>query len=361
MDPRATPSALHDDLVATVRRVETLDLRRFEGEPAPAVLDALRPPIVEALRAAIETMQAVLRRYDGPGPSGPASEPLPDGGREFDHGVDAIVSQFPSEGRVADLGFMALIELRQRLARVEALVPSDEPWHALSVLDSARRRIRKSIGAVATVLCQLEGLAPALGHASELATSLEVRRVYARLRRSIDATREPSQAELGARLRGIGTQIAILIGRPIYPDLRLDDRAQLRRLQARILAWLRLPPDTEESFVVGRRLWTDLAGYARVIALVSHRQELLEHDAHVVAIAAGACRSTSRAELPDRLFERLLSLHGVDDEVDELLGGCVLAVERWRGPLARLERRLARSLTSDEATVSGELEALERP
>lgn len=321
-------------------------------------LDALRPPILAALRSSISTLQLVLRRYDGA--SAPSTaEPLPEGGRDFDHGVDAIVQQLPSEGRVADLGYMALIELRQRLARVEALQPDEDPWRVLAVLDGARRRVRKSNGAVATVLAQLERLEPTHEHASELTTSLEVRRVYARLRRSIDERREPARAELQARLRGVGTQLAILVGRPIYPDLRLDDRAQLRRLQARILEWLRLPPDTEASFVVGHRLWTDLAGFARVLAQVSHRQELLEHDAHVVAIASGACRATSRRELPDRLFERLTSLHGLDDEIDELLGASERSVERWRGPLARVDRRLAQSLTPDEAAITGELEALD--
>ncbi len=359
MHERPPPRDLIDALVASVRRVEALDLRRWEGAPSAEVLDALRPPIVESLDEATRTLQLVLRRYDGASAPPAGAEPLPEGGRDFDHGVDAIVQQLPSEGRVADLGFMALIELRQRRERVIALVASEDPWRLLAVLDGARRRIKKSTGAVATVLAQLEGLSPALGHAPELATSLEVRRSYARLRRSIDEGQEPSRAELQPRLRRIGTQIAMLIGRRIYPDLRIDDRSQIRELQARILAWLRLDPAEEATFVEGRRLFTDLAGFARVLAQVSHRQELLEHDAHVVAIAAGACRATSRTELPDRLVDRLSALVGLDDEVDELLEARERAVERWRRPLARLERRLAQSLTPDETTVTGELEALD--
>lgn len=335
-----TAEALRAELVDVVRGVDELDVRSLEGESAPVVSERLRTPILDALRESLRVLKHVLRRYDGAAePPPPLADTADAFGRDFDHGVDAIVRQRPSAGRVADLGFMASMELTQRLDRIESLEAGDDPWRLLSVLDSARRRMRKSLGAVEAMLCQVEGLEPQIGHASELAESLEVRRVYARLRRSIDASAEPTDEELRARLRGAGTQIAILIGRPIYPQLRIDDRAQLRALQARILAHLRRPEDDPRTCVEARRLWQDLSGFGQVLGQVSNRQELLEHDARVVAIALGACASSRRRAVPERLFERLLELMGIDAEVDALLAERVLDVDRWRPPLRRLARR----------------------
>lgn len=360
-----SPSAqdLHAELVRVVELVDGLDLRQLEGRPPAEVHEALFGPTDRALRDSVAVLGQVLGRYDGASIAPPPREEVESDtrrDREFDLGIDQIVLQVPSAGRVADLGFMASIELKQKLARVSQLRPTDDPWRLLAVLGSAGRRVRKSLTAVATVLSAFEGIETPLNFASELASSLEVRRVYARLRESIAEGREPDEDELHARLRGVGTQIAILVGREIYPELRVDDRMELRRLQQRILAWLRTPGGDPERQTEGRRLWQDLSGFARVLAQVSHRQELLEHDAHVVAIAHGALfGGAGRQYVPDRLFERLRALRGLDDDVDRLLAEEVLAAERWRPALSRLAERFGRGPTAQTSAQSaGEVEWL---
>lgn len=343
MSADETAEGLHGELVRIVGEVEGLDMRALEGEPVNVIYEALYPPIEHSVGESLALMRRVLERYEGASLPPPPSEPRETGdwGRDFDLGVDEIVKQYPSPGRVADLGFMATIELKQKAAVLERLAPSGDPWQLLSILDSARRRVRKSLTAVGTILCQCEGLESNVDFASELARSLEVRKLYARLRGSIDEANEPADDEVLRRLRGVGTRIAIVVGHIVYADLRVDDRAQLRSLQDRILAWLRgHDPEDGSSLIEGRRLWQDLAGFARVLALVSLRQELIEHDAHVVAIAHGTL--SSRPELPERLVERLSTLRGLDDEVDSLLREDVTETQRWREPLDRLKARFNR-------------------
>jgi hypothetical protein len=213
----------------------------------------------------------------------------------------------------------------------------------MSALDSARRRVRKSLTAVTAMLCAFEGLEAPLGFASELERSIEVRRVYARLRKSIGEGEEPSDEELRARLRGVGTQVAMLIGRTIYPELRVDDRFQIRTLQQRILEWLREYDGSERANLTGRRLWQDVAGFARVLGTVNQRQELLEHDARVVAIANGTLFGRSpRAEVPGGLLGRLEALVGLDEELDALIEEKSTEAEKWRAPITRLARRFGK-------------------
>ncbi len=341
---RRRAELLHDEIRRILGLVDALDLRGLEGQPGAVVHAAVHAPIVAAIQASIALLGDVLRRYqDASAP--PAVESAawgPGSRREFDFGVDEIVMQHPSPGRVSDLGFMARIELNQKLSRIETLGPAVDGWQQLTSYDSARRCVRKSLTAVGSVLCKCEGIATDLSFASELSSSLEIRRAFTRLRRSIRENEVPAPGEVRARLRGIGTQIAMFVGRPIYPDVRIDDRMQLCDLQARILDWLRdRSAEEHQAHRDGLRLWQDLAGFARVLALVNHRQELLEHDAHVVRIALGVLAQGSRTEVPERLLSHLERLLGLDDEVDALLAAHETSAAAWREPLSRIGARMS--------------------
>ena len=340
--PPSHPSAseLHDELIELIERLDSADVRAFEGLARGAIQEGLEPPVRAALEDAIALLARILERYDGASiPPPPPPSPDEDG-RSFDFGLDTLVRQRPSPGRIADLCFIASYELRNKRDALSRSTQAEDGWSLLATLDSALRRARKSLVAVAVTLCDAEGLERRLDFTSELETSLAVRAAYAALRRVIDEAREPADGELLARLRGVGTRIAMLIGKRVYSQLRVADRHQLRGLQERILVWLRSEPSTPEARVQGRRLWQDLAGFARVIAQISQRQELLEHDAHVVHVACAALYgSAPKAGVPEGLFERLRALSGLDDEIDQLLTNATRDASAWRAPLERCRAR----------------------
>ena len=343
--PETSGESLHRGIVEIVRRVDAIDVRGLEGAPAQRVWEELRPPVATALDDALSLLARLLQRYDGESVPPPPPGPAPDQwNRGFDLGLDTLVRQDPSRARVADLSFMASFELRKKKDGLGTLEAGEDGWQLLEELDGARRRVKKTLTAVAAMLCEAEELTPELGFASELQTSLATRQAYAKLRQSIGESQEPEDLELYARMRGVGTQIAMLVGRSVYADLRVGDRVEIRSLQARILEWLRTFSASPEAYLSGRRLWGDLAGFARVLVQVSQRQEVLEHDAHVIAVAcASLCGAEPRAELPAALVARLEGLRGLDDELDALLEERPVEGTRWCRTLEHLKARFVRA------------------
>jgi hypothetical protein len=129
----------------------------------------------------------------------------------------------------------------------------------------------------------------------------------------------------------------MLVGWDVYPQLRVRDRLQLRDLQRRVLDWLR----SDRDATAGRRLWEDLVGFVRMLAQVSRRQELVEHDAKVVHDARERLAVGSHGVVPDDLLAALTSLTGLDDDVDMLLASPEKArAGAWSPHLERLAQQL---------------------
>lgn len=277
-----------EELTTLVECVNAVDLRDLEQRPARETWESVGSTLQGYVSASLKLLERVVGRYDTTSePVFGSDEPSDEYGA-YALQVDTISQQRPSGGRVADLAFMARLELRDRARALDGMhTHTLAARPLLSTIDRARRCVRKSLTAVAAMLAAVEGLDSSLCVSYELETSLEVRRAYARLRASIEGAKEPSDAEMYRRLRGVGTRIAMLIGRSLYQQLRVHDRCELRDLQTRILAWLRTDTDSEDGRIQGRRLWQDIAGYARVLAMVSQRQELLQHDARLVTVAVG--------------------------------------------------------------------------
>ena len=328
-DPAA--SGFQQRIVALVGETLRGDIRKHETLPTERVLVELLPQVLEKLHAGTALARDVLERFDGASDDAVGiDEPMrPEQTGEFYLGVDGLVFDGANHSRVADLAFIASTELWQKLRRVEALHEGMERWDVVGELGSGLRRVIKTFTALEHVLAEEEGLEPELGFESQLETSLEVRRQYTRLRRSIagDGTPESEQA-LVARLRGIGTRIAMLIGREVYTELRIGDRIEIRKLQARILAWLRDP-----QVAVGHRLLQDLVGFGDLLAQVSRRQELVEHDHAALREALEA--STGTLMPADQLIA-LQRLDGLDPELDALIATEERRAPRWRPVLERL-------------------------
>jgi hypothetical protein len=317
-----TAEELHAALVALVTRARSIDVRPFEGREAGAIIVRLAADVCALLSDAIAVCQEATSRYDGDderfevsldaafGPTGS------DSGR-FYFEVDAIVAGSDLVRRVADVAFFGATELRSKRVRLEHLRADMDGWDVVAECGSGVRRVVKSLSALEAALCEAERLPRQLGYASELSNSLEVRRQYTRLRAVVASGGEVDACSLVRHLRKAGTAIAMLIGRDIYPELRVHDRRRIRELQARILDWLRAEGRGEASVQDGLRLWQDLVGFAGLLAQVSRRQELVEHDTAVIDAALG--RLCQGAALDEALRARLSALRGLDDELDAWL------------------------------------------
>lgn len=318
-----------------VLRGQAIDMRAYEVAGVEQIVAELQPLTLANLREGRDLLGAILDscqqlppadRIGGDEPSPMWSSYLP-----FERAIDATMARLGSHQAVDEIAFIAQIELRQRQERLERVRAAQGTVALLTECDSSLRRIRKALNAVDAAIAKVEDVAPLLDFTSELQTSLAVRRAYAKLRARIVAGGEPAPDQLRARFRGAGTQIAVLVGRPVYPEMRVHDRLLLRELQQRMLDWLRGGPGMTPA--AGLRIWQDLTGCMDMFALVNRRQELVEHDGAIVrALAARVDEPT----LVDDLHDQLLALEGLDPELDRVLAGEGLDAAALRPIMTRL-------------------------
>jgi hypothetical protein len=268
-----------------VERAGALDIRAYEI----ASIECLTRELVPATRALLDEARALLAalsRTSGTNelaeaPSDDGPDPIRTSYLPFERAIDVTVeSKLGSIDAVDEIVFIAELELRQRAERLERVRPAQGPAVLLGECDSSLRRIKKALSAVDAAIAEVTAVPRVLDFTPELETSLASRRAYAKFRSRIMKGGEPTPETLRARLRLAGTQIAVLVGWDVYPDLRVRDRLLLRELQERVLAWLR--GEHEDASSAGTRLFQDLAACVEMFSLVNRRQELVEHDAAVV-------------------------------------------------------------------------------
>lgn len=319
----ASPQAIQRALVDLVARARAIDVRPHEGASAETSRAELVPAVAGVLQDALSTCAEVLERFDDC-PNELDGFGAPDDGTASGL-FYANVEQLLSGQSIADIAFLGMTELRQKMSaqRIETAV---DGWDVVAECGSTLRRIAKTMTALELALARSHGLEPQLGFESELGRSIEVRRQYARLRQTVLGEGEPTDlAGLRHALRRAGTAIAMLVGRDIYPNLRIPDRRELRSIQNRIIGWLR-----DEDAAAGVRLWQDLLGFVRLVAQVNRRQELVDHDARMLR------RLLDGRSEPVALDLR--ALRGLDDELDGLLDAQA-TWELLRPVLVRLAER----------------------
>lgn len=333
-------------------RVRSLDLREAETR-SDLEAHALVPLVLAALADAHELLQQIEAAVSSPAlgihPSG-----LHRLAASFFRMVDTLMAE-PPRTMVIDLIAITRWELRSRGQALERLRASDTLWHVLEAIEGARRGLIKALTAIATALRALLGLDAGDDRAyrTELATSLETRCAYAELRRRLAITRPPEEHEIYARLRLVGTQITVFIGKDIYPMLRIGDRAALRQSQTRILAWLATRPrDLRE----GVRIWQDIAAFMDLLRKVNDRPELVQHDRQVVDEVVTLLHRPVPPQA--QLLAAARSLCGRDDELDGLLASDgALELPRWQEVALRLQAQHAAGVPrSDVGEPTGELE-----
>lgn len=324
---------LQDALAALADKVGMVDIRAYESLSAEALLEQLHPAVVALLDGAMEAVSRILLACEGLPHGGLASPYVP-----FEHAVDAAIksqAKAPQQ-TVADIAFLAKLELHQRRERLSRLPASVTALAVVDECDSALRRIRKALASLDLAIARA-GLGVARLHfTSELEVSLRVRKACAKLRARILSAGTPTPEGLRAHLRGAGTALAVAVGWDVYPQLRVRDRLQLRELQRRVLDWLREPEDA----VAGLRLWQDLVAFIRLLAFINRRQELVEHDTLTIQSALERL-GTCGPSVPEDLIKSLMTLTGLDDDVDALLASSARAdAAAWVPALHRVAQRL---------------------
>lgn len=323
----APAAMLQGRLVELSVRARGIDVRPFETLPAARVIAELVPPTARLLDDTLALHASVADEWDTPvSVARAAADDDGDDTARISRDLDSIAED--AGGRTADVAFLAAVHLRGRRKSLSGFAPAADGWVVVAACGSAVRQVAKSLAAVEGALATEHGLPRRLTLTTELAHALEIRRRYADLRAVIVGQTPAGPRELEATLRRIGSAIAILIGKSIYPHLRIPDRIQLRAVQGRVLDWLRTPaPDERE----GRRILQDLIGVADMLALVSRRQELVEHDQRVARRVFGALGA--HATVPGALLTELSELRGLDPSLDRLIDRRSDSPSEWRAGL----------------------------
>lgn len=344
------PPDLADALADAVWRAEEVDMRAFEERPREALQDELLPAVRSVTSEGLNALERVLRAYEDL----VEGEVEDDGSDNFYVEIDRVLHDDGPGSHVADLAFMAHLELTDRVEVLARADPSWDRWRLLGECDSCLRRLRKAASAVERAIALDAGLAPRLEYLTETSLGRVIRAYYARFRREVAGDGPPGDERVHERLLSAAASIAKLIGRDFYGDLRVSDRAGLRGLQERLRRWLQ----GEDGFdpLAGRRIWQDLNSFASLLAQVNRRTELVEHDREIVASTLRELEGDeSPGELPQQLLVYLERLRGLSDRLDALL---TEPVTRERGPwlreLRRLERELGAGAAAADATPSSD-------
>jgi hypothetical protein len=299
-------------LLDLVDELKAIDIRTYEALEIDEQVRAVHPLAISLLERGVALVGLVVA----------CSEPvrvdtIPPG-LTFELTMDAVVSGTrPLVPDVGDIAFCAQLELRQRLHRLREVTTSRDAVALLGECDSALRRLFKGLCAIESALARKVGSEPLLDFTSELERSLRVRRCYARFTRKILELPPPTPETIVARLRAVGTAIAMLVGQDVYAELRMSDRLQLRLLQRRVLAWLR-GAETRDA-AGGLELFSDVTTFLDMLKQVNRRQELVEHDAALAGELLGSL-GPGAPEVPQALLARLGALAGRDASIDGLLG-----------------------------------------
>jgi len=299
---RHNPSSLLEKIVRLSVSAGAIDIASHETFDSARLFEELVPVVRELLLDALAFFDRILDTYgadDDPEPPDPAGE------------VAAALTEPSAAGRIADLAFLGRLELRQKMAGLTGLPATADSWRIISAAGSCLRHIQKSLAALEAVIAQTVGISPVLNSNDDTAQSLAAREAYAGFRRQLrEVSRMPDVSD---RLQGAATCISHLFDLAVYRDLRISDRVQLRRLLERILRWGG-PAQQSEA---GERIWQDLSACATLLAEISKRQELQEHDERTCQEIRR--RLAAAPELPADVRPLLASLAGRDEELDDLL------------------------------------------
>jgi hypothetical protein len=337
-----------DRLGAFIQELQGVQFQVPEDDAAVARSALFAPRLATAIEGAVALLQAAQEHYERFGTI--ADEQVADSESLDD--IGKLISSEIAGQEIADLVFLARTELKGTLQDLISSVDQEDFLRVASSCDSGLRTLKRTLISVESAIYEYEGMDPPMRQWSDLEISLQTRRIYNDVRRSIVHVAKPSDGALADQLASVHDRLDRLRDLEIYPLLRFDDRVTMRELRRRLSSWVIQEP---HDLLAGQRLWADLTGFAQLLKEINHRQELRQHDRAQLRRAYHQLfgRSTHPHEVHEDLLYQLDALYGLDDELDDLL----LRRERvdllrWREVLSRLLHRLsstAEPLTSGAA------------
>jgi hypothetical protein len=211
----------------------------------------------------------------------------------------------PAPRSLVDVCFAAILELGQARRGLGAQLEASERAVAF---ETTRRRLCQTL----IVVLEAAGQRALIGeHAQpeDLSAALRLRSRYAAFRRALRPTASSSEADVLTAVRYAAGAIAQLVSSTDFAIARAADRAVLRGLRDRMLAWAR----TDKSALAGLRILSDVAACADLLHGINRRQELRGHD---LALLVGL-RAGPTGDLVAWIAD-LRRLDGLDDELDAL-------------------------------------------
>lgn len=341
-----------DEVVAAlqslIEETRSINTRGYEESDPGTVRDELFPRIKRVLHDSQDLYGEIIERYESQSDDGVVSSP----DTSFETSLDQLMAGGGAARHIADISFMARLELVRTRHALNALEPAADTWEHIVVCARIRRRVLKSAAALERAICDFKGIEASNDwYGMAIRDSIEIRRVYAIFRKSLHPHDEPIERQMYARVRVVGVAIARLIGRDIYEDLKVRDRQLIRELRIRVIRWLRdhLEQTGEAHMRSGKRLWQDAVGLANLLMQVNNRPELRDHDVTTLnAVYAALCSGPASADdMAAAQLEQARCLYGLDTELDlciEQGDGC--SATRWRDALSRVLRNLGAEQTS---------------
>ncbi|MFV8749141.1 hypothetical protein ACNOYE_01175 [Nannocystaceae bacterium ST9] len=331
MDDRIAAHQLQLERIA--REVAELGLARFESSSMTELRRELIPRLAGSVDASRVEFVALL---DDLGPLA------------GDEGTKAAMANLSD---LADIAAMARWELDRHSVALSGALEYTDNWRAISECGVVRHRLLEGLLQVEHALCQLEGRASLCCDLvqTELTVALAIRRGYQVFRlatRALEQRMAKGEIVVGQALRSTTTNLAKLVGRDAYEAMRVDERRQVRSLQARILRWA---GEGMGDHLAAHRLWLDIVAFTQLLDEVQTREILLEHDHGLIEAMLDELDAPRipRDALPLALHERLSPLLGRDVELDALLLEREPSLAPWAPVLRRLASTLARALGRD--------------
>ena len=354
VDSTIRPYEFHGFLLAIIRRTQATDLSSYEERGADVA--ELRALVIALLEVSCEVLSLVFAHYSQAASS--STEADDDNSDTFCMQIERRMERLANAEQIGDLAFIGRLGLNSRLATVRATEAADDPWDTIECASSACREILKSVSALEQAVCEFEGIASSNSYfLTEVERSVRTRAAYRAFRRAIPVHPVKDDDDVRRRLRLSAIAIAMLIGRDIYPSLRVRDRRQIRNIQERIINWLREDRAGTTRASVGRRIWQDLTSFAELLQQVNHRAELRDHDRDILETALSRC-AEFEAQQPGLPMEPLCvcpalkDLLGRDLALDELIEeNARVEVKKLRDVLERVQRALTSELSGSASTA----------
>jgi hypothetical protein len=268
-----------------------------------------------------------------------------------------ITSEWEDEGfevsEVADTAFLARTQVSESLEHLKSALSGESKFAVALQVESGLHRTIRALTTIEGIIREFEELPPSRGR-SAVTESIAIRRAYFEFRRQVLGL-SLSEPNLESRFRSAAALIANLRTLKVYPLMRFYDRMPLRRLQERILGFL--GPESNRSFDVGNRIWGDLVAFAELLLEINDREDLLQHDTHVVSALVTIFTSSAEPQgLTALVRAEIESLIGRDDGLNRLIQSQDdIPPNRWIPVLERVQVELeTRTVKRRSATPQAE-------